>query len=878
MEPSCAMFNRYLATALALSIVAFLPAGAAAAGTSFAPLTRAISASHVGKQPSADLRRSVRRARAHYRAHRYCASLKTLGGVAERAAKLRRGARIERAARSLQRTVFLKRAAHRGRCGLAPPRFRVSGSDEPAVKRLPALADGHPRVVARLASGHGVTTDFVQDELVVEGSRAAAAKLAARWHGKVLDGSSIRGGGDEVHLIRVDARRAPTGDLAADLIDIDPRARGAFKVSSRAGLGLVAVAADAAAHGLKVAPNLLTEGAGVLDRSTREGTLPPSEPGKPPVTLNAFGSWYTTSLGTGDAWRALAIGGKTANRVKLAVLDGGFSSAGLADLSPASTGADDVRNRMRCTNGRECPWHGTEVASAAAGVIDNGLGGFGSGGQVADVLMFHNDGALFSALGAVYDAVDAGARIINISSGYELDASVSFFSVPYEDATQTAFERGALVVASAGNDGRDVDAVDCFVVCWEEEWVAPCENDPVICVGGLKSDEGKRDELSNYGREACATAQDCDVDIFGPMNVWVAPDPEHPDPHRKNGTSFSSPFVAGVLAMIMAADPSVSPADAKQALLDSAERSADENVSRIVDAVDAVTRVAKLGPRVEISQADPKPLYGGFNTTTLKATVDSVGPCNCTIRWSSDKDGAMGTGASIDHVYGSPGRRTVTVWVKDAGTGATATDQVEIEAVNERPSARITKPAPDAHVYSGQPFKLEGQAYDPNEPGGLSCDALSWSAPGKPAMAGCSPTMTLTGDNLTTWVTLKATDAFGAWTSYTITLHVDKPPAQSPPLVTILNPSDGELLEPNDVVTLQGTATDPDAGAVTGTWSVKVGSTTKVIGQGNTLQWKPSAHVPQGCGNVAATLIFSATDPDGTSSDQVGVKVRYPVC
>ncbi len=479
------MFNRCLVTALALSSVALLPASAGAAGISFAPLTRAISASDLGKHASADLRRGVERAGVHYRERRYCASLKRLGGVVERAATLRRGARVERSARNLQRTVFLKRAAHRGRCGLAPPRFRVARSVKPAVKRLPSLADGHPRVVARLAGAHGVTTDFVQDELVVEGRRGAAARLAERWHGKVLARDSLRDGGGETHLIRVDASRAPTGDLATDLIRIDPRARGAFKVSSPAGLGLVAVAADAAAHGLKVAPNLLTEGAGVRERSTAEGAVPANKPADPPWTLNAFGPWYTTSLGTGDAWRALAIGGKTTNRAKLAVLDGGFSSAGLPDLSPASTGADDKPNKMKCTGGADCAWHGTEVASAAAGMIDNGLGAFGSGGQVADVMMFHNDGALFSALGAVYDAADAGAKIINISSGYELDATVSFFNIPYEDATQTALERGALVVASAGNDGRDVDAEDCFVVCWEQEWIAPCENDPVICVGGI---------------------------------------------------------------------------------------------------------------------------------------------------------------------------------------------------------------------------------------------------------------------------------------------------------------------------------------------------------------------------------------------------------
>ena len=72
--------------------------------------------------------------------------------------------------------------------------------------------------------------------------------------------------------------------------------------------------------------------------------------------------------------------------------------------------------------------------------------------------------------------------------------------------------------------------------------------------------------------------------------------------------------------------------------------------------------------------------------------------------------------------------------------------------------------------------------------------------------------------------------------------------------MTILSPSEGDLLEPGEEVTLKGTATDPDAGALTGTWSVKTGGTTKPIGQGNTLQLKPAGYVGPGCGNVDATL------------------------
>ncbi|MEZ4270450.1 MAG: S8/S53 family peptidase [Myxococcota bacterium] len=55
---------------------------------------------------------------------------------------------------------------------------------------------------------------------------------------------------------------------------------------------------------------------------------------------------------------------------------------------------------------------------------------------------------------------------------------------------------GILVFASAGNDGADVDAEDCFIGCWEGAYRVPCEAPGVICVGGLTHNSTSKDPSS----------------------------------------------------------------------------------------------------------------------------------------------------------------------------------------------------------------------------------------------------------------------------------------------------------------------------------------------------------------------------------------------
>jgi serine protease len=861
---------------VAITFAAAPAPAAMAAGSPLTPVQQAAAQARptLGTKAAATLARRLKRAKGAYAHGRYCAALSALGAIVRHTPS----ARVADSARHAQKAIFLAKAARRGACGLKKPTVKLSRAVKPAVAALPPLADGTPRPVARMDGGHGITTDFVADEVVVRtGDTAKLKAFVARWHGRVLADH-----GDS-HLVRLDARHAPVDGLSDDLRHADPLSRGNLKVSSGQALGLVAVAADASAHGLAVGPNFVTDAARVLDRSSAET----GSDGKP---ANAYNIWYNqpapAGMGTGEAWRTLQIAGKTSNRVLVGVVDGGFDTKN-NDL-PSGTAADEVTNAMACSGGNPCPWHGTNVASTLASVVDDGKGVAGSGGQVADLRLVRMSGPTeFDAIDAVYDAFEHGARVINISSGYELDATVSVFNIPYEDATQTAREHGALVVASAGNDGRDVDAEDCFVVCWEEEWIAPCENDAVLCVGGLDPD-GKRDAKSNFGYEWCGNAQDCNVGMFAPWLVTVAGDPVSTGVHNVAGTSFASPFVAGVAADVLAANPSLKPGEVEQILRSTAYGSSDPQVSRIVDA-DAAVRKAlgggNIAPLVEITQpsAGAQVPYGSFNTMSFRARAYDVESDDCcTFSWSSDVDGPLGAGSPLDAGFGAPGQRAVTVTATDKG-GAHGTASVPVEAVNSPIKVVLGKPTPGATLYRNQPYVLEGSATDPNVFGAVPCSALKWTtrldgqAAAKPLGDGCTPQATFTTNGLH-HIILTATDPYGSTESIDRTITVADPPLHQPPLVTILSPGNGDGLDPATPVTLNAAANDPDGGAVTGTWTVKNGATTKVIGSGLQRSWKPQDDVPFHCGGTTVTLTFTATDSDGSTSASVDVHVDYPAC
>jgi serine protease len=850
----------------------------------------------LGKDDRKDLREIAERAQRQFRAHRYCASAKTLNAFVRRAKRLRKGGQtkartslVGRAHRAQEKIVgsFAGQSA----CGIPAPRFKVDGTIQPAQSSLPPLDDGADRPLARLADDDGSGADFVSNELIVTtDDPAVLAAFLDRWNGTLLSTTDPGDAGSDrpaVHLVRIDTNLADADGLTADIRRLEPLGRGDVLVSSGAGRDLLAAAASEAEDGLIVGVNWVAEPTThFLDRVVAEA--PTSD--EDGYTPNPFEWWYMRTggvdIGVAEAWRDLEIAGRLDNKVTIAIIDGGYAPS--ADFPSNTTGANGVpANDNECGDG-SCPWHGHQVAAAAAAVPANDFGTAGPAGPVANLMFLSNDGGMYDIIDEIYYAFEHDADIINMSFKWETDALFSAALIPFEDATQEAREQGVLVFAGAGNDAMDVDAEDCFIVCWEEEWVAPCENQGVICVGGLATDSTSRHKKSNWGYEWCGKAP-CNVDIFGPMKVFLGADPTNPDneAYIATGTSVSSPFVAGVAALIWAANPELSDYGVELALKQWAHKSSDKQVARYVNALSSVRHTFEdnVAPFVAIDAPKNQTTipYGGFNSMTFEATTADIedGDDCCVVSWSSTVDGPLGVGKKVEFVFPDPGQRTITAKAIDSGGASTAVT-VDVAATNEPPMMFIEKPiSPTDELYRNVPHKLNGEASDLNDPTGLPCSSFVWTSSNSndSSYTGCHPLMTFTTTGMRT-ITLTGADAYGATGSDSVAVNVVNPPLNSPPIVTIINPDEDAYLKPDKLVKLHGTAVDPDGDKnLVYKWTVQVGGGVYKVADAATVWWKPSNDVPFNCGGQNVVLRLHATDGDGKIGlDMVSVKVAYPPC
>lgn len=686
------------------------------------------------------------------------------------------------------------------------------------------------RPVARVAWPDGGGTDFVENEIVVEGTRADAREIADRYGGAIRDAYDperiahehdpadlVQSDPDEtahpegpasdpvergVFLVRVDPAAVDPGTVEGDVEALDATG-GTHRVSSPEGLGLLAAALNATRQGYAVEANWVADGAKFEDDSSVEGS------NTDVWNWPEYNAGDDPPFGVTEAWKRLEAAGKIADahgRIRVAVLDGGFAPHD--DIrwdARAPKGYWGPRDDMVC-GGAPCPYHGTRAGSVAVALADNEFGVAGTGGPVAKPLLIE------SPLDQFYLAQDVltahyyhHANVITNSFSLERGPLAEVFrGRELADATSRVWDDGGIVVTSAGNTDTNVD--EKRVAREKRDWM-PCENDGVICVGGTDGPSNWRDkhDSSSYGTGSGSNT----VDIFAPYRLPVGPIMDNDrnviaNGTKASGTSFSAPYVAGVIALVKSADPSLTPEEIEDVLYETAYDSPDSKVGRIVNPEGAVARaLAGDPPTAEIvGPSDGDEFARGAVSVRLDAEVSDPERALETVEWISDREGVLIEEATGRHTFEVYGTHELRVRAVDAGGQETVSDPIEVEVTNQPPEPEILHPADGARVLEGT-VSFEGVATDPNEAeagsydaerGGypLAGDDLEWIV-----TDGDRGTRFGTGEEASTslrpgtyTVVLRATDGGGETAETSIEVEVVE---TGEPVVRITDPDDGTV-------------------------------------------------------------------------------------
>jgi subtilisin family serine protease len=223
--------------------------------------------------------------------------------------------------------------------------------------------------------------------------------------------------------------------------------------------------------------------------------------------------------------------------VTVAVVDTGVDGAhpDLAGrVTPGGSSLDGAASVTPGTGSLDPNGHGTHVAGIAAATADNGLGiaGVAPGATVLPVRVLSASGSGWStdvAAGIVF-AADQGADVINLSLGSGSQSTSMANAIDYAHAS------GVVVLAAAGNSGPTGPTH------------YPAAGANTVAVASVTS-SGAISGFSTWGSF---------VDLAAPGSSILSTLPGGGYGY-KSGTSMATPFAAGVAALMLDANPAMTP-------------------------------------------------------------------------------------------------------------------------------------------------------------------------------------------------------------------------------------------------------------------------------------------------------------------------------
>lgn len=247
-----------------------------------------------------------------------------------------------------------------------------------------------------------------------------------------------------------------------------------------------------------------------------------------------FPSWYLQKVDAANAW-LMTTG---SSDITIAILDTGVE-ASHPDLASKIVPGRNIYSGNDDTS--DVYGHGTPVAGVAGAASNNGIGvaSVAWGCNIMPVRISDSSGlasASHIASGLTW-AADHGARVANIS--YRVTGNKTISS-----AAKYFQSKGGVVVSAAGNYSTQETAPD----------------DPYILTIGATDPQDVLYYYSNYGNnlDLVAPGNNTTTLIGGQYGAG-------------GGTSFASPVVAGVAALILSANPSLTPGQVTEILKQSAD-------------------------------------------------------------------------------------------------------------------------------------------------------------------------------------------------------------------------------------------------------------------------------------------------------------------
>jgi len=249
---------------------------------------------------------------------------------------------------------------------------------------------------------------------------------------------------------------------------------------------------------------------------------PTPTPTPPPVIPGQTTDWGVDRVKAPTAW----ANENTGEGVNIAVLDTGIA------LHPDLTIAGGVA--ITGSSYFDDNGHGTHVAGIIA-AMDNNIGVIGVAPKAnlyaVKVLDSQGSGYVSDVVAGIDWAIDNNINIINLSLGS------SSYSSLLEDAVNTAYSKGILLVAAAGNSGTKRTTL--------ENVEYPAKFGSVIAVAATGADlYNSRASFSSTGIEVEVSAPGVNIKSTYLNNSYAT----------MSGTSMATPMVAGDLALLIQAN------------------------------------------------------------------------------------------------------------------------------------------------------------------------------------------------------------------------------------------------------------------------------------------------------------------------------------